>query len=222
VLNRLRAIRTVSSSSPGFLTMPPRKPKPPKPPTPPARKSWDAPFALKGDSSEDDLFKAVGRALTDWEFVEEALARVYAALMRCDLNSPTPAVRAYGAIIGSKARIDMILAAGEAYLSLPYTGTLVFPSQAKDGFAPLLMESARWSDRRNDVAHGRAWQGGEHFLLPSLYATKKWKFSQPPAYRYSSTELRTLSAAFQDLYDRLSELAEHFERWNAVWPRPRS
>jgi hypothetical protein len=204
--------------------MPPRKPKPPKPPTPPAKKPWDAPFALKGDSSEDDLFKAVGRALTDWEFVEEALARIYVALMRSDIHTPNPAIRAYGAVLGSKARIDMIRAAGEAYMTLPYTGTLVFPSQARDAFGPLLDQCFEWGNRRNDIAHGRSWpsdNGSEYFLFPALYSTKKWKLAQPPAYRYSSKEITTLSAAFQDLYDRLSELAWEFEKWNLAWPPQR-
>jgi len=205
--------------------MPPRKPKPRKPATPKPRHPWEPPFALKGDSSEDDLFKAVGRALTDWEFVEEVLARVYAALMRSDLYSPNPAIRAYGAIIGSKARIDMIRAAGDAYMTLPYTGTAVFPAQAREMFRPLLDECVEWANRRNDIAHGRVWgadHSREYFLFPALYSTKKWRLGQPPTYRYTSVEIRTFSAAFQDLYDRLSELAEHFERWNAVWPRPRS
>jgi hypothetical protein len=166
-----------------FIPMPPRKPKPPKPPTPKVN-PWDPPFARTADANEDDIFKAVGKALTNWEFVEEALARIFAALVgTVAYPRAGPAVRAYGSIISFRSRVEMIEWAGDAFFSLPP------PSQFQSDLYPLMTECKDWSQRRNDIAHGRVWPSpdlGGYLLFPSLYNTKKQKLFQPPAFCYSS------------------------------------
>ena len=132
--------------------MPPRKPKPPKPATPPKVNIWDPPHATQGDTTENEIFEAVGRAITDWEFVEEELARIFAALVgTVGHPRPGPAVRAYGSIIGFKARADMIQAAGNTFFQSRHAPQL----QAK--FNELMAETLNWSNRRNDIVHGRVW-----------------------------------------------------------------
>jgi hypothetical protein len=91
-------IRSLASSKSSFFAMSPRK-TPMKPQTPKQVKPWDAPFARTGDTNEDDLYNAIGRALTDWEFVEKALARIFAAFTgTVAYPSAGPSVRAYGAL----------------------------------------------------------------------------------------------------------------------------
>jgi hypothetical protein len=214
VVSIRRAICTVASSRSGFLAMPPRKPKPPKPALPEKVNPWDPPHALQGDANESAIYETIGRSLTDWEFVEEALARIFAALVgTVAYPRAGPAVRAYGSIIGFKARADMIRAAGETFFQSANA------PQFQVEFDDLMTECLQWSNRRNDIAHGRVWPSAEigHLLFPALYATKKYRPAQTPAYSYSSKEIKRAALGFQDLYDRLSELAGNLEAQNRAW-----
>jgi hypothetical protein len=165
--------------------------------------------------NEDDLYKAIAKALTDWEFVEEALARIFAAFTgTVAYPQPGPSVSAYGAIISFKSRIEMIQAAAKSFFAF----ALTCPVQSN--FQPLMIKCLNWSDRRNDMAHGRVWGHDRHsgyLLFPSLFNTKRQK-NQVPTYCYSSREVKALSLAFQNLYDDLCEFAGNLEAWNRASP----
>src|SRR5260221_14594172 len=78
---------------------------------------WDVPLApANGDSHGDDITRAVGRALTSWEYVEEELAKIFAILVNTDISDleRAPAFRAYGSVPTARGRPDMLDAAAEA------------------------------------------------------------------------------------------------------------
>ena len=53
--------------------------------------------------------------------------------------------------------------------------------------------------------------------FPALYSTKKYKPAQPPAYSYSSKEIKRLSLYLQELYDQLAGFAGDLEAQNRAW-----
>jgi hypothetical protein len=120
---------------------------------------WDVPPAPgSGDSHEDAISLAVGRALTSWEFIEEALADIFAIFVKADVADPekAPALRAYGSVITARGRADMLQAAGEAHF---------FSNQApqlESDFKAVLRSYRGFAGRRNDVAHGRAGQDSQN------------------------------------------------------------
>ncbi len=50
------------------------------------------------------------------------------------------------------------------------------------------------------------------YLMPSLYATKKWDMGQMPQYLYTSKEIGYFAEQFGGLYDRVAVLVNemHF------------
>ncbi len=82
------------------------------------RQPWDVPpTPAYGDSHEDAISIAVGRALTAWEFLEEELAEIFAIMVNAEMADleRVPAIRAYGSVITARGRADMLEAAAEAY-----------------------------------------------------------------------------------------------------------
>jgi hypothetical protein len=77
---------------------------------------WDIPPSPPiGDIDGDAISIAVGRALTSWEYVEEAYADIFSVLVGAHQSADPeiiPALRAYGAVITSRGRAEMIEAAG--------------------------------------------------------------------------------------------------------------
>ncbi len=75
----------------------------------------------------------------------------------------------------------------------------------------LLEELSGFADRRNDIAHGSAellYDLQEEkklgfFLLPGLYASKKYPSDGPPAYRFSAKQVKQLAQQFSDLANKV-------------------
>jgi hypothetical protein len=170
---------------------------------------WDVPpTPAYGDSHEDAISLVVGRALTSWECVEEALADIFAIFVNADTVDPerAPALRAYGSVASARGRADMLDSAGEAYfLNNPNT-------QLQADFEAVLRNYRGYAARRNDIAHGRAGQESTNpahgwYLYPGLYNSKKYPIGQPPKYLYSSVEIRRFKDGFETLYDEIVDLA---------------
>src|SRR4029079_16592390 len=64
-------------------------------------------------SHRDVLYAAIGRVLTAWEILETLMAQEFKRLMGTDRPS---AMRAYGSILASGSRCEMLLAAAEVEL----------------------------------------------------------------------------------------------------------
>lgn len=85
--------------------------------TPRQTKPWHLPAReADGDESPDQLYTAVGKALSNWEQIENQLANLFATLVGAKIKAnPAPAVRAYGTIVSFKSRSAMLDAAARAY-----------------------------------------------------------------------------------------------------------
>jgi hypothetical protein len=93
-----------------------------------ALKPWDdRPHPKRGDKRASTTYEAVGRALTQWEYLETRLAELFSQLVGGEWPADdvpyTPAVRAYGSVLGSAARMTMIEAAAKAHFQ-------VYPNEA--------------------------------------------------------------------------------------------
>jgi hypothetical protein len=187
-INRL----VCSKSGPPF-DMPPRKPKPPKPPKEP--KPWDIrPEAPKGDDKEDMVYSAVGKALTQWERVEIAVALIFAHLSgEQDPDYTSPAVRAFGEVVSFRNRVSMTLAALRAFV---HRHSELENYYLKE-ISAALDEALEYSNRRNEIAHGRVmrlreeetreWLG--HYLLPSFFNPKKFSLANKPTFQYVADDI---------------------------------
>src|SRR4249920_3381426 len=112
---------------------------------------WDRPPWPDDDSdTADEVYRAIGYALSEWEWAEQALANIFAVLTGTLEVLPTlPAVQAYGAGTGLNTRMAMVEAAA----------TFVFkfepnPDLQKE-LEALCKECKGWVERRNDIAHAR-------------------------------------------------------------------
>ncbi len=171
---------------------------------------WDIPPVPEdGDHDIFTTFAAVGRALTEWEHVEGALAQVFSFLVGAEWTTTEPAVRAYGSVVSFQGRANMLDEAAAGYFHTR-------PNKLfETAFHQVIsVECRKFSDRRNDIAHGRVIAGiGKsgrpgYFLTPSLSSTKKWKIGQPARYVYTSKEIEVFIVHFEKLYDRLSRLLQ--------------
>lgn len=193
-------------------------------PTPKQPKAWDPPpWPTVCDKSADITYTAVGRALSNWEGVEIALAGLFSALLGIRGDEGLIATRAYGAVITAKGRIDMLQAAADAFFFRWSNDEL------KKKVHTILEAAVQFSARRNEIAHGQVHEievngdvisngRGGFFqtrkklgfaLGPSYYATKKTALSAPETllspigraakYCYSSAEINLISDKFDHL-----------------------
>jgi hypothetical protein len=74
---------------------------------------WDRPpIPEKGARSPKPLYQAVGQAITHWELVEQAIGGLFTFVTTGKFyDASSPALRAYGSIVGTSARINMVKAA---------------------------------------------------------------------------------------------------------------
>ena len=148
----------------------------------------DPSFWARGNKSKDAakfdklIHIAVGHALSNWEHVENAASILFGHFV--DSNS-IAAQRAYGAIIGARARQSALRQASETYFLLRRN---TFPTSArgaidvmKDCSTNFIHNYAQASGRRNDIAHGIA-----HELSMSEGAEMSW-FLVAPNYQSQRT-----------------------------------
>ncbi len=184
--------------------------------SPNPRKPWEpAAFPEKGDTHEDVTFAAVGRALSQWERLEVALAGLFAAFVGGKKQEEAIAMRAYGGVVASSARTVMINAAAETYFHL-------FPNPSLQKLVDeLLSELRNYGARRNEIAHGMVMNysvytppgrkpGTGCCLFPAHYNNKKIKIgigakglTGHPNYIYSSVEIDAYGVAFTKLRPRV-------------------
>jgi hypothetical protein len=130
---------------------------------------WDqCPIEPHGDGDVDQIYLAVGRALSTWETLEENLGRVFAAL--CGSNGEGPA-RAYGAVSSNSGRTDMIREA--------FSCSHVRSKSSFATFPKFLERVGKYGTRRNEIAHGVARSFNVNsvdkgcYLCPASYHSRK-------------------------------------------------
>jgi len=187
-----------------------------------------------GRQQSNEIFRAVGLALTNWELLEHEMGALFVVLVAPRSNE---AMRAYSAVLASGARLKMIGGAAEAF----------FLTREEDPFPALkkqvdgLLEAVEgFAPRRNEIAHGvigikfadepmyeHVVPKSSWVLTPSIYAKTKRTMVHAklsgivgliPLYEYSSVEINGISAKFRDLKGVASKVAlairrqRHLER----------
>ncbi len=176
------------------------------------------PIPKKGSRSAKVIHTAVGDALTAWEFLEMEYAGVFDVLM--GVKTPSHAShRAYGAVMVSSTRREMLAAAAEAFFS-------VFPdTNAEKETTDVIKLHEKLAPRRNDIAHGivQAFSSRlahlpnakETWCLFPAYTTtkavhigKEGRFPFEPKYAFTAQEIRRFAAYFRATRPAVAGLTE--------------
>lgn len=178
--------------------------------------AWDRPPFAKRGSAERVLYEAIGRALMDWEEVEGGFAFVYSAFLTGSRFN-TKANRRYGAPANFAQRVDGLKTVACRYFQKNCS------QQVEGEFDELVRLSIGWSNRRNDIAHGRArpsqWviepdpamqDAFRWCIVPAHFRAEKFP-DNIPAYVLSSREIRRFGVAFRELSRRVSDFAYRIE-----------
>ena len=181
-----------------------------------ALKPWDdRPRPKQGDKSASTTYESVGRALTQWEYLEAKLAELFSQLVGGEWPSDGdevpyhPADRAFGSVQGSAARLTMIEEAAKAHFQW-------YPNPDLEKRLNQLIgtECRQFAGKRNNIAHGVVDMGFSvppklkigYWLVPSYYATKKHPLKGPSAYAYTSTEIQYFIGEFDRLWVQIGQL----------------
>jgi hypothetical protein len=156
-----------------------------------------AELAKIGDKDANDIMLAVGNALSTWEHTERSFAHIFAKLVSPPASG-FAAQRAYGTIVATAVRRQMIEAAAEVFFRN-------FPNpDAASELATLLEFYSTATGRRNDFAHGIV--GGDiideqfwRFLVPNTWGARSRRMNLQIDYRYSSEQIRDYEQKFRDL-----------------------
>ncbi len=176
---------------------------------------WDdRPWAEFGVKSENELFVAIGKALSHWELLEQAVASLFTLVTVGSYFAPTaPALRAYCSVANSNNRIQMVRAAVESWLrewkDCPFA----------ENALSLLIECSGWAGRRNDIAHGLVDRfvdefGKGWFLVPSIYSKKGRNERGKIDYRYNAQIVDMFGDHFLHLHNRLNETISAMGEWH--------
>lgn len=179
-----------------------------------ALKPWDdRPHPKQGDKRAAKTYEAVGRALTQWEYLEAKLAELFSQLVGGEWPSDGapyhPAVRAFGSVFGSAARLTMIEEAAKAHFQWYPNPSLETRLHEHIG-----TECRKFSGKRDNIAHGVVDMRFSdppklklgYWLVPSYYATKKHPLQGPSAYAYTSTEISYFLKEFDRLWMNTDKL----------------
>jgi hypothetical protein len=143
-----------------------------------------------GDRDENVLYAAVGRALSQWETVESACARIYAFLIGTPTDELTisPALHSFGIVNSFPTRCEMISTAGKAYFHL-HPEVANYEKQINEA----LSEAKGFSNRRNEIAHGVVRPHAARLGLPGFGRVVPLDAAESAAAVRSATTLRSLS-----------------------------
>src|SRR5258705_7946722 len=182
--------------------------------------AWDIPYAEKfkvGDSDEDAIFKAVGKALSKWEGLVADLTSVFAVLTATDEPwTFKPAVRAFGSVQGAATKSEMLQQGAEALFHNFERQLNVDCTSMREELKGLLREYTGWGARRNDIAHGYVTESrapdytkdeqpivSTFLLFPSHNGSRKWPMDWELTYKYRKGGIDKFDVSFADLPARL-------------------
>jgi hypothetical protein len=181
------------------------------------------PIPTIGDETADDVYTAVGWALSGWEVLEMNVVGLFDRLIGVDLDSHA-SHRAYGAVTIWNIRRDMLRAAAEAYF-LEFSN----PTLAKEVEGAIKLID-NYASRRNDIAHGIVLAYDEVFgppsplggfrgwvLFPALTSTKAMRSPfRDPKYAYTSELIRALGQRFREIIPTIHKLIADIEKREIV------
>lgn len=181
------------------------------------KKPWDIP-PRPTTYDRDSEVAAVGGALSAWQYVEDAIASIFQALVNegdpqktVYVNSISPAQRAYGSIASFTARADMVEAAAEAFFYVHQH------SEFQDRLAQLLKASRSWAGRRNEIAHAKIAGAPIDLnccaLWPAESSTNKNKVDYHAKFVYNSVQIRKFERQFMNLHDLFLGFEMDFRVW---------
>jgi len=185
-----------------------------------ASNPWDRPpIPSIGDDTADEIYRAVGYALTGWEFLEIELAGLFDILIGVDLDSHA-SHRAYGSVTIWNIRRDMLQATSEAYF-LSFNNPNL--NKRIDDAIKLV---DHYPPRRNDIAHGivadydRFLQishplGGFSgwLLFPAYTSTKSMALPfKAPNYGFNAKIIADFGDKFRSIKPSISELIEEIRK----------
>ena len=195
---------------------------------PPPGECWKYTPKPKGDASADPIFLAVGKALSSWETVEGEFASIFSSFLSAEHWG---AQRAYGIIVGNRARREMLEAVAELFFRFRKVS-----SDDRKLFKLVMEHFQKASAIRNNIAHGYVtsfmMDGNDRgtFLVPPQYnSTKTTAFvmrdhTAPGEdissvmgidYRYTSGDIDGFSGKFR----ALAALAAKFHMtMTSYWP----
>ena len=161
--------------------------------------AWNRPAPNRhGDIDVDDIYIAVGRALSEWSMVEIALGRLYAAL---DGAQPQTAWSIYAAERDPRVRLMRL---SEAMQNRFIDG------DTEDSLTcrRVIEAAGHAAQRRDDVVHGIAvlFRPGTldgSYLVPTGFTAGN---SNVPEYAYTAAQLTTLRSQFGRLQDEINVL----------------
>ncbi len=161
--------------------------------------TWNRPAPERhGDIDVDDIYVAVGRALSEWSMVEIALGRLYGAL---DGAPPQSAWSVYAAERDPRARLARLSEAARERFSDGET--------EHSATCRRVIEAAGLAaQRRDDVVHGIAvlFRPGAldgSYLVPTGFTAGD---SNAPDYAYTAAQITTLRSRFGRLQDEINLL----------------
>ena len=161
--------------------------------------AWSRPAPERhGDIDVDDIYVAVGRALSEWSMVEIALGRLYAAL---DGAPPQAAWSRYAAERDPHARL--------ARLSEAARNRFIDGETEDNVTCRRVIEAAGLAaQRRDDVVQGIAvlFRPGAldgSYLVPTGFTAGD---ANQPDYAYTAAQLTTLRGRFGRLQDEINVL----------------
>ena len=151
-----------------------------------------------GDIDVDDIYIAIGRALSEWSMVEIALGRLYAAL---DGAPPQLAWSIYAAERDSRTRLARLGEAARARFA---------DGETKDSVTcrRVIEAAGHAAQRRDDMVHGIAvlFRPGAldgSYLVPTGFTAGD---SNMPEYAYTAAQLTILRSQFDRLQDEINAL----------------
>jgi hypothetical protein len=153
-----------------------------------------------GVENAEPIYTAVGRTLSSWENVEEALTNLFLAIARPPTkNSYLSVSRAFGSMMSNSARRSATEAAADIYFSIN-------PTVSRGPFNQIIQNVTRASKLRDDAAHGRVSEvtPKRYLLMPPSYNSTRTAPTADPekigfetaAYRYNAEDLEGICPKF--------------------------
>jgi hypothetical protein len=184
---------------------------------------WEIPpIPKRGDRSERVTHAAVGLAMSRWEGLEVSFAHLY-SVFETRSRFDTDANRKYGIPLNFRERLAGLERSGGRFFAK-------HPNQDDEGrFSLVANDARRFSERRNDIAHGIArpihWvlEPGKSSILSAPYPMqwcivpphfKGTKFTRRhlPTYVYTSREIKGFCEFFYEMGMAANRLAHDLER----------